>query len=172
MSTKTSPPDTTPQRQRVGRTVRRVAVGALSLFVLLGATSFLGVRTSTASGGTSSDYFLTVDYGSISRAGLNTPLRIHVRKAQGFSGPITIGITQSYMSLFDLNGLYPNPSAMTVRDRTLLMEFDPPPSGDQFNFTLDARLGPSVQRGKTAHVSVLEDDVEVASVDITTWVIP
>jgi hypothetical protein len=76
------------------------------------------------------------------------------------------------MSLFDLNGLYPNPSSMTVRDHTLIMEFDPPPSGRQFNFTLDARLGPSVQRGKTAHISVIEDDAEVNSVDITTHVIP
>jgi hypothetical protein len=162
----TFPAEEPESRHRHGRAARRAAVTVMALFVLTGATGFLGVKTGTAR---SSD--LQVDYGLVSRPGLNTPLRIHVSRAGGFSGPLTLGITQAYMSLFDLNGMYPNPSAMTVDNGTLLMEFDEP-LGETFTFTLDARLGPSVQQGKSAHVSVIEDGVEVDSVGITTRVIP
>ncbi|HYI44870.1 MAG TPA: hypothetical protein VE174_05325 [Actinomycetota bacterium] len=167
----TLPAEVSEERHRLGRTVRRLSIAVMALFVLIGATGYLGVKTSTTAFSSSSDYFLTVDYGWISRPGLNTPLRIHLSNVDKFQGPVTIGITQAYMSLFDLNGMYPNPSAMTVDDGTLIMEFDEP-LGEKFTFTLDARLGPSVQQGKRATVSVIENGIELDSVDISTLVIP
>lgn len=166
----TLPSEETEHRHRTGRTFRRIAVSVMALFVFVGAAGFLGVKTDNAAA-SAGGYTLSVDYGRISRPGLNTPLRVNVVHAGGFSGPVTLGITQSYMSLFDLNGLYPNPSAMTVDGDTLLMEFDPP-NGDVLGFTLDARMGPSVQTGKRATISVVEDGVPVVSVEVTTKVVP
>ncbi|MBA2313068.1 MAG: hypothetical protein H0V97_09760, partial [Actinobacteria bacterium] len=63
---------------------------------------------------------------------------------------MTVATTLDYFELFDENGLDPDPSAATVSGELLVWTFDPP-EGETLTVALDARLGPAVQSGSTAH---------------------
>ena len=157
-------------RMRRARRVRQLGVAILTAVLALGVLGWLGVRegsTSAVGGG----YELEVDYPRLTRPGLAVPLSITVRKAGGFDGPVTITITQEYMGLFDLNGLFPDPDAATADGDLLEWEFDPP-DGDQLKVLIDTRTGPNTQRGKRGEVAVLEDGEPVVSVRFRTSVLP
>lgn len=119
----------------------------------------------------SGGYDLEVTYGTVSRPALATPFAIEVHRAGGFDGPITIAVDHDYMSLWDENGFYPTPSAETTMGDQLLWEFDPP-TGETLEFTYDARIAPSVQKGEVGTVAVMEGDVPVVQVEFETRIWP
>jgi hypothetical protein len=107
-----------------GHTVRRVTIGVLALIVLLGALGVFGMRTSSVHD-SGDGYALSVQYAVVSRAGLDTPWRVTVRHRGGFTGPITLATTASYFSMFESQGLTPQPDSETVGGRYQYQDFSP-----------------------------------------------
>jgi hypothetical protein len=142
----------------------------LAVFLLLGATGFLGVRTATvtAQGG---GYDLTVTYGAITRSGLATPFEFEIRRPGGFDGPVTVSTSAAYFDLWDENGLDPEPSSATSTAETIIWEFEPPP-GDVLAVSFDGRIEPGVQWGKGGETSVLVDGQPVVTARYRTRVLP
>ena len=166
----TAPEEPDLLRSRRARTVRRLFMAALVAFLALGLTGLLGVdtATTTARGG---GYELTVTYGRVSRGGLATPWSFEVRHPGGFEGPITVSTDTKYLDLFDENGFDPQPSKSTATAETVIWEFEAP-DGDTLGVSLDARIEPSVQWGRTGETSVLVDGQPVVTVRYKTWILP
>lgn len=137
-------------------------VGAL--FGLVGVTH-AEVRSEAAG------YELRVRYPDVSRAGLASPLDIFVRYPAGFDSPITLKITHDYFTLFDLNGIFPEPSATTVDGDMVVWEFDPP-NGNVLRVHVDWRIQPSVHRGSEAHAELVIDDQPITDVEFVTTLRP
>ena len=118
-------------------------------------------------------YALDVRYGTLSRPALATPLEITVVRAGGFDGPVTVAISAEYLSIWDENGLDPDPASSTTEGDWLIWEFDPPLRGDTLSVSFDGRIEPAAQRGKRGRVAVLDDaGNEAVSVSFQTRVLP
>jgi hypothetical protein len=76
-----------------------------------------------------------------------------------------------YLDLLDENGFDPQPSRSTATADEIIWEFDPPP-GDTLSVSLDGRIEPGQQWGRTGHSSVLVDGRPVVTVTYKTWVTP
>lgn len=169
--TQTAPEGGTVDDARRGRAVRRALLCVFGVFLLLGATGALGVRTGrvSASGG---GYMLRVEYPRVTRPGHAVPLAVEVRRPGGFGDdPVVIAMRAGYFSLFDENGVLPAPSAETADGRDVIWEFDPPP-GDVLRVRFDTRTGPNRQTDERGSAAVLVDDRPVVSVEFRTWVMP
>jgi hypothetical protein len=115
---------------------------------------------------------LEVTYGEVSRPALATPFAIDVTRPGGFDGPVRLAVDQSYLQLWDENGLFPAPAAETVMGPWLVWEFDPP-IGERLRVTFDARIEPAAQSGRDGAVAVLDaDDQVIVDVRLTTRVWP
>jgi hypothetical protein len=157
-------------RSRRSRMVRRTFMAVLVAVVALGATGLLGVRsrTTTAQGG---GYELTVTYAQVSRAGLATPWSLEIRHAGGFDGPVTVSADSKYLDLFDENGFDPQPSKATATADQVIWEFDPP-AGDTLGVSLDGRIEPAAQWGRTGETSILVGGQPVVTARYKTWLLP
>jgi hypothetical protein len=166
----TAPEEPDLLRGRRARRLRRLFMTLLCVFLAVGLTGYLGVktRTTTASGG---GYELTVTYGQVSRGGLATPWSFEVHHPGGFDGPITVAQTSSYLDMFDENGFDPEPSTMTATADEVIWEFEPP-EGDTLGVSLDARIEPGVQWARQGETSVLVDGKKVVTARYKTWVTP
>jgi hypothetical protein len=166
----TAPEEPDLLRARRARTARRLFMVAVLAFLVVGLTGRLGVltRTTTAQGG---GYELTVTYGHVSRGGLATPWSFEVHHPGGFDGPITVSTTSAYLDLFDENGFDPQPSSATATPDAVIWEFDPP-EGDTLGVSLDARIEPAAQWGRTGETAVLVDGKPVVTAKYKTWVLP
>jgi hypothetical protein len=149
---------------------RRVVLALLSVLVLAGAAGLLGVRTETTSAG-AGVWHLGVEHATVARAGLDVPWNVTVEHAGGFGKTITLAVTADYLDIYETQGFHPEPSS-SVRDAdTLYLTFDSPP-GDTFTLAYDAYIQPASQQGRDATVSVIDRGVPVASVHITTHLLP
>jgi hypothetical protein len=166
----TDPDPVTLRALRRSRLGRRAIITILAAFVLLGASSLLGVHTSTrrVSGG---GYDLQLVYPAITRPGLAVRWILLIHRAGGFSGPVQVATTSTYFNLFDFNNLDPVPSKQTTSADLSIWEFDPP-VGDTLRITFDGRLEPARQHGSVATTSVLRDEVPVVSIRYQTRVMP
>jgi hypothetical protein len=144
-----------PAEIRRARTVRRIAIALLTVFVLAGAAGLFGTRTGTdsAQGG---GYTVTVTHPTISRPGHAVKYEVEVTHPGGFSGPIRMRFLSSYFDLFDENSFGPDPASATADGDYDLYEFDPP-HGDTFVVSSDTRIEPARQRGEKGEVSLLDD---------------
>ena len=155
---------------------RRSFIAVLVAFVLAGATGLLGVReatTATSSGASASSggYELTVTYASVARAGLDVPLVVTVHRRGGFGKELVLGISADYLDIFETQGFNPDPTEATRDGDLLRLTFAAPP-GETFRFSYDAYIQPSSQQGEDAIICVLEDGRQVASVSLTTHLVP
>jgi hypothetical protein len=154
-----------------GVIARRVGLGLLVLFVAVGFTGLLGVRSETRHA-TGDGIDLRVQYGRVSRPGLATPLVIEVRQDGGFDAPIVLELDADYFDLFDLNGLYPSPAAETSQGDRLHWEFDPP-DGELLRVSLDARASPARAAPGSTRIAVLDPDGGVlVATDVDTLIVP
>lgn len=156
-----APPDL--GRAKRARWLRRSFLAGLALFLLAGALNVFGVRSAdtSASGG---GYELTVTYPKAARPGLAIPWSVELRKQGGFEPDetITVRAESKYFDLFDENGFSPTPEAETTDGRYTYWEFKAPPEGqDVLTVSLDTRIEPAAQNGKSGSVAVLDDDGEV-----------
>lgn len=165
----TAPDDDGHVGQRRGLVGRRLILAIVTVFVVAGILGLLGVRTTrvTASDG---QVEASVRYARVGRGGVAAPYAITVTSAGGFSGPIEITVDQSYLDLFDQNGIDPGPDSSTSTGDTVTWTFEPPPS-DEFTVTLDVRIGPSVQWGRTGHTIVAAEGRHI-ELSHHTWVMP
>ena len=137
----------------------RVTTAALGAIVVaavldaLGVYPFFGVDSRHAVA-RAQGYELDVRYAEVSRPAVATPFDIEVRRDGGFDGPVTVGVSSDYLSMWDENGLDPAPSKETAQPGMLIWEFDPPP-GDALEISFDARIEPAAQEGKRGFVTVL-----------------
>lgn len=148
---------------------RRAFLTALGLFLVVGLLGFLGVRSRTVTA-VDGPLVASVEYAQVARGGLAAPYTISVRNADGFTGPIEITVDQSYLQLFDQNGIDPQPDGASSDGSHVTYEFDPP-DGTAFTLTFDVRIGPSVQSGTTGHTEVASDGRRV-ELEHHTWVMP
>ena len=153
-----------------GRVARRVTIASLTLVVLLGLVGVFGEKTATVStsGG---GYQLSVTYARVSRAGLDTPWTVVVRRPGGFSGDMTLATTSDYFTMFETQGLTPEPESEVAGDRDVYQTFSPPP-GDVLRVEYDAYVQPSSQRGRTATTTLIVDGRAVAKVSYRTRLMP
>ena len=158
------------------RALYAVSTSVITLVMVLGVIDAFGwfnlygvdsARVEAAGGG----YRLDVEYTAVSRPALASPFEIKVSREGGFDGPVTIGVSRTYLQIWDENGLFPAPSAETMRDDWLEWEFDPP-AGDELIVFYDGRIEPAQQSGRGGAVAVIEDDVAVVEVDFYTEVRP
>ncbi len=167
----TAPGENDFRRMRRARTLRRVFMAVVAVFLLLGLSGTLGVRTRTVTA-TGGDYELTVTYGHVSRPGLPTPWEFEVHRAGGFEGPITVSTSSKYLDLFDENGFDPDPLSATTDEERIIWTFEPPGDGDTMTVSFDARVEPGVQLERAkGFVSVLEEGEAVVTVNFSTLVL-
>jgi hypothetical protein len=167
----TAPRETNISMVRRSRILRRSVLALVAVFILVGASGFLGARTDavSAEGG---GYRLTVFYPSITRPGLAIRWIAIVEKIGGFDHPIQLATTSTYFNLFDFNNLDPTPAELTTTGVLSIWTFDPPPGEVVMRITMDARLEPARQHGSKATTSVMIDGLTEVSVSYQTKVMP
>lgn len=132
----------------LGTVVLGAVIDAVGIYPVLGVDS----RRAVTSGG---GYELDVRYAVVSRPALATPFDIEVRRSGGFDGPVTVAVSTDYLSMWDENGLDPQPSKETATADLLIWEFEPPTQGDTLAISFDGRIEPGAQQGKRGTVSLL-----------------
>lgn len=142
----------------------------LLALVVAGASGLLGVRSTTTTADRGG-WHLSVEHAAVARAGLDVPWNVTVRHPGGFGASLTLAVTGDYFDIYETQGFHPEPAATRRDAETLYLTFDAP-DGDTFVLSYDAYIQPSSQRGASATVGVVEDDVTVASVEISTHLLP
>lgn len=170
MGLSTVPDGQPPRRYRRARALRRLFFVGLCAFLAAGLLGVLGVRTGTAAA--SGGYHLEVRYAHVARSGLSVPWSVTVRRAGGFTGPVTLATTSRYLDLLDVTAPQPEPASSTADGRRVVWRIDPPAQGDTLEVNLGADVRPDVQWGAGGTTAVLEDGRPVVSVDYHTWVLP
>jgi hypothetical protein len=149
---------------------RRIIIGLLTLFVLLGLLGVFGSKTSglTATGG---GYQLSVVYPSVTRPGLPVRWIYTVRHPGGFDGKIEIATTFEYLNLFDLTNIQPDASSETATSSQIVWSFDPP-EADVFIVEFDAATESGIHQLPAATAAVLRDGRPIVQVRFKTVVMP
>lgn len=156
---------------RRGMVGRRLAVGAMLVVVLAGATGFLGVRARTVSDVGDSGYRLSLTYPRIARSGLDIPWELRLVHPGGFSDDIVVAVSANYFDIFEFQGMHPEPSAETADGDYVYLTFDAP-KGETFTTTLDTYVQPASQVGRDAKTAVFIGGRKVAQVSYSTWLVP
>ena len=155
--------------ERRGRLARRGALGLLTVFVLLGLSGVLGVRTDTTAAA-SGPLHVELHHAVVARHALAVPYRLTIQRDQGFDGPIEVRISTSYLASFDENGTQPQPDRASTDGTDTIWEFEPP-DGDVLTVWLDTRIEPSVQWRRKGSTTVVTSD-ETVTIDHPLWVLP
>lgn len=158
-------------RLRRARWLRRLFLATVALFVVLGAFNVFGVRTSTATAHRR-DWRLAVEYPSVNRGGLPAPFSIRVTRSDGFTGSVKVTVASGYLSLFDDNGLDPDPDSSVSGDGYVEWTFEPPDGGGALVVTLDARIEPGRRGPIDGWVEVSDDAGPGPKVEFRTWIAP
>jgi hypothetical protein len=143
-----------------------------ALFDWLTDVAVFGVEDETvrASGG---GFDLEVNYASLSRPALATPLDIIVTRPGGFDEPLTLALTGTYFDIWDENALSPQPDAETSDAERLLLTFEPPANSDTMRISYDGRVEPTAQRGRRGAVAIVdENDDEIVTASFRTRLLP
>jgi hypothetical protein len=166
----TRPEDVPVARLRRQRSARRVGLLMLAGFVLLGLANTVGMRTGQATA-TGAGSRLILTYAAVTRSGLETPWEVEVVSPAGFRGAVTVTTTSSYFERFDLNGWYPEPASMSVRDGLLALTFERP-EGEVLRVRFDGRASPSFGLGSSATTAIDTEGLPPLSVTYRTVVMP
>ena len=150
--------------------LRRAMLTAMTVAVLAGLVSLLGVHTSTASA-EANGYHLALRYPSVARAGLDTPWQVTVTRPGGLGKQVTLAITGDYFNIFETQGFHPEPADETRDADTLYLTFAAPP-GNTFVVDFDAYIQPSSQQGRTATLAVMHGGQPMVSLDFNTRLMP
>lgn len=155
--------------ERRNRAVRRVALALIALFVLVGLTGRLGVRSRTTSGRDGA-LTATLTYPHVARPALAVPYRLVVHVDEGTTEPVEVRIASEFLDSFDENGREPEPAATGTDGHDVIWTFDPP-DGDTLVVTLDTRVEPGVQWRRAGRTTVTVGDDTVALAH-DMWVLP
>lgn len=153
--------------ERILRVVSVVVIFGIVIAALLG---FAGLTTDTQDD-SAGRLSVEVEYATVSRPGLATPLVIDIRSTEGLLPPeVTLELPREYLSMFDENGLDPAPDSVTSDGDTEVWTFAPG-DVDTLSIDFDARLQPNIHYDRHGWVIVRAGDDEVR-VDFTTRVMP
>jgi hypothetical protein len=141
--------------------------------VLAGLLGLLGVRAGHANA-SEDGLSLTVDHAAITRPGLATPFSVVVESTDGSPLPATLTtrISSEYLTMFDENGLEPDPASSFRTEAWTWWEFEVPEGSSVLEVFFDVRLEPGVQWGRPATAAVEIEGREAVAVDFATWVLP
>jgi hypothetical protein len=159
------------QRQlRRARLARRAFLAVVFLLVAAGAAGVFGVRSATRSA-SGDGQTLTAVFPSVARPGMAVPFGFDLVRPDGFHGPVTVAVSESYLRALDQNATDPEPSSATADGEAVEWAFDPP-TGDRLRVRLDSRIEPGVQWSRSGWIAVMEDDEPVVRVNYRTWILP
>lgn len=165
--------DDVPEGSTTGtaRWTTRVTLVALLVVVIAGAAGLLGVRNLTA---TAEDggWTLSVDYPRLARAGLDTPLSITVSNPDGVGDEVVVAISQEYLTIFEHQGIFPDPSDTTTDGDLLYLTIAAEPGATKVRVDFDVYIQPSAQEGEQATVALVEGGRPVVSTTIRTSLVP
>lgn len=157
---------------RRGRLVRRLAIGAMVVFVGAGLYGVFGIRqghqTATAAG-----LRFGISYPSVTRGGLPVRWELDIGTEDSSSLPdeIEIRTTADYFDIFDHNDLTPEPDA-TWQGQLTSWTYRPDPGDDRLRIRLDVRAQPNARWRHAASTDIVIGGDVVASFDYTTFVVP
>ena len=156
-----------------GRTVRRIGIAILVTFVIAGLFGLFGHRQATVTS-TGSGYAVKVSYPRVTRGGLAANWSVRVERLDGSPLPAGVEVrsTADYFSIFDENGLDPEPASVWSDGRVLTWTFDPPADANALDVSFDARMQPNTRGWFDATTSLAVDGDVVASVSYRTWAVP
>jgi hypothetical protein len=156
--------------ERRAQLLRRLALGAFAVLVLLGLTGLLGVRARTVTADGTDGTRVELTYPLIARPALAIPFHLRIARAAGFDEQIEVRISRSWLDAFDENGVNPEPAEATTDGDDIVWTFDPP-RGQVFVLSLDTRVEPGVQwkREGTTTVTIGSERIDVGH---TMWVFP
>lgn len=161
------------QEARRGRTVRRLVVALMVVFVGAGLLGVLGYRAGAVAeirGG----FALEVTYPQVTRGGLPSNWELRLRRVDGGELPSTFAIRSSsgYLGRFDENGFDPEPASTWAEGDDVIWTFEPPPGSTELVVSFDARWQPNARGWFDGHSALLVDGDEVVSVSYRTWGVP
>jgi hypothetical protein len=156
--------------ERRSHRIRQVALAGFAVFVLLGLSSVLGVRSRTATADGDAGTRVELTYAQVARPALAVPYRVRISRPDGFSDPIEIRISREWLDSFDENGVHPEPSEATTDGADVVWTFDPPP-GQVFTVSLDTRVEPGVQWRRQGTTTVTTGGERI-DVHHTMWILP
>lgn len=162
-------PDTPDGRKRMR--MRRIASWLTSAMLAavigsavldgVGVVDVWGVDTDTVTDVGPESTRLTVRYSTVTRPALASPFEIVVTKPGGFDQEVELAVDLHYLELWDLNGIFPSPSAERSDDHRIIWTFDAP-DGDTLRVVYEARIEPGIQLEERRGVVSLLDAGEVA----------
>ena len=157
---------------RKARMARRAGHLVLGLVVLAAAFDVLGPQIDEVSA-EEAGYRLSVEYPKVTRAGQPAPVHLTIEADGGFGKTVQVRLCDEFFNDLDFQQWYPNPAAESTVPPWIVYEFDPPPTGDTLEVSLDARTAPG-QFGELddCEVAVLEDDEPVVATAFTVWRMP
>jgi hypothetical protein len=147
-------------------------ISALAVVEGVAHIPFYGVTTGTERSSTA-DTTLEARFPKTTRGALSSPLVVIVHRADGFTSPVRVSITGSYLNLFTTSSVTPQPTSATTDSHATIYEFDPP-DGDTLTIRWDSAARPVgwfvTQR---ATVALVDDDGAVrVSVQFATRLRP
>lgn len=159
------------EQGRRGRLARRLVVGALAVFLLLGVFGVWGTRqahrTASADG-----YEVRLSYPQVTRGGLPTSWAVDIRRLDGRGlPPVELTTTAVYFDAFDHNELAPTPDRFSQTDVARTWEYDAT-DDDELHVELDVRTQPNARWFHDATTTVVVEGVTVASFDYRTFAMP
>jgi hypothetical protein len=152
------------------RVARRVVLAAFTLVVLLGLFGMFGVREGHRSATSAGGFRVELTYPRITRPALAIPFAVRITGLADVDDDVVVKMRSSYLSMFDENGMSPEPADETDDGAWTTWVFDRPP-GDVLEVSLDTRVEPGVQWGRDGAVVVQVGDDD-ARIDFRTWVAP
>jgi hypothetical protein len=167
----TAPTQPTYRDMGRSRLFRRLYLGLVGAFLVLGLLNVFGSRTATVTA-RSRGYTLRVTYPAATRSSLPVRWQLVLEHPGGFSGPIRIGVPIDYFNLFDFNNFYPLPTSTLNQGRLVIMAF-PAPAGDSLNVLLDARTQAGLKTGMATTTAMLDSTNQpIVQVSYSTRVVP
>jgi hypothetical protein len=153
--------------------VRRGFLTLLAAIVVLALLGVFGVHSRTVAADSSTGGMtIEVHYAQVARAGLAVPFTVTVTRSHGFTGDLAIGVSSSYLDLFDRNSVDPEPTGGRSNARTTTWRFDEPHSRT-FVMTIDMQVQSGQHFGRSGFVTVRDHgDGTTARATFKTWLAP
>jgi hypothetical protein len=167
----TDPEPATPEQLRHQRLERRIMLGVLVAFLVLGALEVFGAWTRTVTATGADGVTLSVAYPAVTRPGLPIRWEYTVTRPGGFDGPITLRTTFDYIHLFDISNVEPDAQSATGSGDYMSYTFAPP-SGDTLRVSMDGNTEPGFHELPPVTTIVSLDGADAASVTYRTVVVP
>jgi hypothetical protein len=152
---------------------RRGFLSVLLIVVVAGSLDYLGVRSRTATA-RSADGATTmrVHYAQVARADLDVPFTVTISERGGFHGDVVVGVSSSYLQLFNRGAIDPEPSSSTTTPDAVIWRFDAP-RGDTFVMSLDLEVQGGRHWGRSGTVTVSDSSGDqLVKTTVKTWLAP